>query len=288
MLRELAVAVKKVGLCIHPKKTKIIANCWGRRGAGVKYEAFKLEGEEIHTLRPEESTMYLGRLLNIYDTAEMHDVELNNRIAAGWRKFWAQRHELTSSSFSLKSRLKLFDSTISPCVLYGSGCWTLTADRIRKLQTNQRRMLRMIVNTRRLTSTPALESASSDSSSTASSFQLEPWIDFMQRATHIAENYASRYGVKDWASVHFLRKFRLAGHMGRRTDSRWSKKVLYWIPDGASRQRGHPHKRWTDVLDEFFKAAHGMEPGKWLNLCADRDVWASLSDAFVSFCCETQ
>ena len=233
--------------------------------------------------------MYLGRLLNIHNTTEIHDVELRNRIANAWRKFWAQRHELTSSSFSLKSRLKLLDSTISPCILYGSGCWTLTAERRRKLQTNQRRMLRMIVNTRRLASTAVLESASaSDSSSTASSFQLEPWIDFMQRATHIAEDYASRYGVKDWASVHFLRKFRLAGHMSRRTDSRWFKKVLYWIPDGASRQRGHPHKRWTDALDDFFKAAHGMEPGEWVNLCADRNVWASLSDAFISFCCEAQ
>ena len=147
----------------------------------------------------------------------------------------------------------------------------------------------MIVSTRRLTATAGVDTSSaSDSSSTTSSFQLEPWIDFIQRATHIAEDYASRYGVKDWAAVHFSRKFRLAGHMGRRTDSRWSKKILYWVPEGASRQRGHPHKRWSDALDEFFKTSHGMEPGEWLNLCVDRDAWAALSDVFVSFCCEQQ
>ena len=181
--------------------------------------------------------MYLGRLLNIHNTADMHDVELNNRIAGSWRKFWAQKHELTSSNFALKSRLELFDSTISPSL---------------------------------------------------PSFLLEPWMDWIQRATHIAEDYASRYGVTDWASAHFSRKFRLAGRIGRRMDSRWSKKVLYWVPEGATRQRGHPHKRWSDALDDFFKAAHQMEPGEWLNLCVDRNAWASLSSVFVKFCFTTQ
>ena len=163
--------------------------------------------------------MYLGRLfLNIHNTADMHDVELNNRIAGAWRKFWAQKHELTSSNFSMKSKLKLFDSTISPCLLYGSGCWTLTAEGMRKLQTNQRRMLRMIVNTKRFTSTATADTAgASDSSSISSSFLLEPWIGFIQRATYIAEDYASRYGFTDWASAHFSRKFRLAERTSAQT-----------------------------------------------------------------------
>ena len=56
---------------------------------------------------------YLGRMLNVDSHASLHDVEISNRIAAAWRKFWALSRELTSTKFSLRSRLRLFDSTVT-------------------------------------------------------------------------------------------------------------------------------------------------------------------------------
>ena len=100
---------------------------------------------------------------------------------------------------------------------------------------------------------------------------LEHWIEFIQPSTHVAENYCKRYGITDWVQKHYQLKFKLASHIARRTDSRWSNKVLYWRPVDGKRSRGHPHRRWTDDLDAFFAIAHNLGPGDWICLVSDRD-----------------
>ena len=163
----------------------------------------------------------------------------------------------------------------------------MTEDRKMKLRAAQRQMLRKIVGTRRRVTKGVYansESSSSGSVFSGESVELEPWIEFLQRATHRADEYAKLYSVRDWVTTHYRYKLRLAGHMGRRTDDRWSRKVLYWIPADGSRARGHPCKRWTDELDGFFKEAHGLAPGEWLLTCKCRESWVALSDAFVDYC----
>ena len=90
--------------------------------------------------------------------------------------------------------------------------------------------------------------------------------------------------MKDWIRSHFEIKFRLAGHIARRDDGRWSTKVLYWKPTHGSRAQGHPHRRWTDDIDRFFKCAHDYTPGQWMELAMSRKIWASLSKPFSDFC----
>ena len=51
--------------------------------------------------------------------------------------------------------MRLFETTITPTMLYGCASWTITQDLIAKLVRTQRRMLRLIVGTkRRRTITP--------------------------------------------------------------------------------------------------------------------------------------
>ena len=114
--------------------------------------------------------------------------------------------------------------------------------------------------------------------------QLENWIEYIQRPTHIAEDLCTRYGITDWVTRHYQLKFKLAGHMARRTDSRWSTRILYWRPLGGGRCQGRPCQRWTDDLDRFFKASFDLEPGGWRQLTFERKHWSSLSDSFVEFC----
>ena len=87
MLKELANAVAGVGLELHAEKTKILANSHARQGKPQK--EVRIREMCIQILSPEESTMYLGRLLNIESHDSLHDTELDNRIRAAWRKFWA-------------------------------------------------------------------------------------------------------------------------------------------------------------------------------------------------------
>ena len=55
------------------------------------------------------------------------------------------KSELTTKHYSLSDRLRLFESVVTPTVLYGSETWTLTAEMSRLLRTTQRRMLRMVL-----------------------------------------------------------------------------------------------------------------------------------------------
>lgn len=41
-------------------------------------------------------------------------------------KIMALRSELTSKHYPLKHRVRLFDGTVTPTMLYGSATWTLT------------------------------------------------------------------------------------------------------------------------------------------------------------------
>ena len=44
------------------------------------------------------------------------------------------------------------------------------------------------------------------------------------------------------------------GHVARCIDGRWTQKLLKWQPQKGFSHRGHPIKRWSDDLDNFFGA----------------------------------
>eukprot|EP00973_Karenia_brevis_P074681 10377940-Karenia_brevis.AAC.1 len=68
---------------------------------------------------------------------------------------------------------------------------------------------------------------------------LEPWVAWITRATHEAEAAAQKTHVRNWVSSQQLMKFKLAGHILRRTDERWSRQALMWEPRGV-RRSAHP------------------------------------------------
>ena len=99
----------------------------------------------------------------------------------------------------------------------------------------------------------------------------------------MAEGLSKRFGVRDWVAEHYRLKFRLAGHVARREDGRWSEQVLHFRPRDGSRQQGHPCKRWSDDLEHFFGAAHGLQGGQWKSLVTPREQWHALEEVFVAF-----
>ena len=76
--------------------------------------------------------------------------------------------------------------------------------------------------------------------------------------------------------------WRWAGHLMRREDERWSKKVLAWIPTGVWK-RGHPKRRWEDAINDFMKAQMGCKTGEWKLLTYDREEWKSWEEAFAHY-----
>ena len=117
---------------------------------------------------------------------------------------------LTNKKVALKLRLKFFDSIVTCTVLYGCQCWTMTQAQQTQLRTARRRMLRWIVATRR---SPE-----------------ETWVEYVKRATTIAEKQAADSKLSEWTTLHNIRKLEFAALMSLRNDGRWTERLLRWTP----------------------------------------------------------
>ena len=106
----------------------------------------------------------------------------------------------------------------------------------------------------------------------------EDWLDWIRRATSIAEACLKRAGIDDWVAAQRRRKFKWAGHVARRTDGRWGTLILDWTPSGT-RRVGRPKKRWTDSLVEYFSSSD-MGDHAWRYVACDRASWYEHEAAF--------
>ena len=171
-----------------------------------------IRGHSVRVLPFADSTKYLGRLFTFDD---YHATEIHNRFSCGWRKFHTLRDEVTNKRYPLRLRLRLFNGTVTPTILHACTSWTLTNDLLITLQRTQRRMLRMIIGTPRRTIPSHQNNHSNDTSTTsttlppnqdASTDNLEPWVEFAQRATKIAETAMTKHRITHWTATYFGRK----------------------------------------------------------------------------------
>ena len=216
----------------------------------------------IEVLPHTASQKYLGRKLTFHQSAQ---TEVENRIASGWRKFFLLKRELTTRSYSLRDRLRLFEGSVTPTVLYGSAAWTLTTELENRLKRTQRQMLRMILNSpRRHTQTPSPQtetlttqlpatpqttripddndgstdddiSDATDADSDAPDIQIpiaqeddtaEPWQDWIRRSTHEAEEHLKTIGMEDWVSSQRRRKWRWAQRIATANSEKWTFRAM--------------------------------------------------------------
>ena len=100
----------------------------------------------IEILARSESMKYLGQRTSFH---QQETLEIKSRIRAAWAAFHKYRQELTSKKYMLKFRLRLFDATVSPTLCYAAGTWTPSREHERMIQSTQRKMLRLIIETKR-------------------------------------------------------------------------------------------------------------------------------------------
>ena len=100
----------------------------------------------IEILAKNESVKYVGQSISFH---QQETLEIKSRIRAAWATFHKDRQELTSKNYMLKHRLRLFDATVSPTLCYAAGTWTPSKEHERMIQSTQRKMLRLIIQTKR-------------------------------------------------------------------------------------------------------------------------------------------
>ena len=178
--------------------------------------------------------------------------------------FNSYKQELTSKSYFLQHRLRLFYMVITPTLSYASGTWTLSREHERMTRSTQRKMLRLIVQTRRKykkkTQTrknekdgedekvnhrsPDGEAAEGSSSNTdcdqdsdvsimkdtdeeidTAEIEEEECIEFMKRSTATAIERMKAVKIPCWTQTHRRMKWCLAMRIASLPDGRWAKKA---------------------------------------------------------------
>ena len=139
MLCEFKISTEAVGLGIHPDKTKRLSN-------QDKIKANEMEVDKLKILGKTASARYLGQKITFED---QETEEIKNRLKAAWAAFHKYRQELTSKDYRLCHRLRFFSIVVTPTMTYASSTWTLTQKHEKMIKTAQRKMLRLIVQTKR-------------------------------------------------------------------------------------------------------------------------------------------
>ena len=228
MISDVAIECGKVGLQLHPEKTKILHN---GKGYGSKVKNAKINDMSIEVLEVEGSTMYLGRSLSLCDP---HETELNQRIKKAWAKFGTYRGELTDKGIPIRLRLKLFHAVVTPTILYGCASWVMTEARKQRLHATQLRMMRTLLGRRRCTNTSA---------------ELEPWIEWMKESTAQVRSLMKAHSIPEWSEVVHRRQRKWKAKLEDMDEEKWAKQVFLWLPVGF-RKQGRPAKRWLAPDEE--------------------------------------
>ena len=142
MMCEFKKATEKVGLRIHPEKTKILSNQSNINSDTKKH--IEVGDMNIEILTRNESVQYLGQRISFY---QQETLEIKSRIRAAWATFHKYRQELTSTNYILKHRLRLFDA---PTTCYAAGTWAPNKEHERMIPSTPRKMLRLIIQTERI------------------------------------------------------------------------------------------------------------------------------------------
>ncbi len=92
-----------------------------RRTDRASNNHINIDGMDIDILPHTGKLKYLGQTITFHTPME---ADIDSRLRAPWSTFTFRRQELTSKHYPLANRLRLFDATVTPCVLYAAGTWT--------------------------------------------------------------------------------------------------------------------------------------------------------------------
>ncbi len=137
----------------------------------------------------------------------------------------------------------MFNQCVLPVMTYSTETWSLTSGLLAKLSVAQRAMERAMLG-----------------------------VSLRDKIRNV--EIRQRTKVTDIARKICRLKWQWAGHVARKTDGRWARKVLEWRPRTGKRSVGRPPARWTD---DIVKVARSQ----WMQKAICRSTWRAKGEAFV-------
>ena len=195
-----------------------------------------INGEELECI---EDFTYLGSLIS-NDNGAHKDIQARLNTARG--AFSRLSNIWKSKQYSLKTKIRLYNSNVKDILLYGSECWRITKGDMRKVDIFHNRCLRKICNIYWPNKIPNVE--------------LHKKTDSMNMSLEIKH-----------------RRLCWLGHILRMSEDRIPKVAMRWTPSGR-RKRGRPKTTWRRTVMKELEEM-GLSWGKAQAKVRDRSVWRS-------------
>ena len=225
---RLVFIAKKVGLFINTGKTEIITiNSTTQR-------QLEIDGEEIKKV---EKFTYLGSVLSS-DNGTKCDIE--SRLSKARFAFSQLSTIWRSNKYSLKTKLRLYNSNVKSVMLYGSECWRVVQSEMNKVSAFHNTCLRRICK-----------------------------IFWPNRISN--EDLFIRTNSRNIVEDIKERRLRWVGHVMRMDSRRIPKVALRWTPPGR-RGRGRPKTTWRRSMEAELREM-GMTWGEAEKVAKQRDQW---------------
>ena len=219
---------KQVGLRISNKKTELMTLNVTRP------EPVKVNGED---LRQTDRFTYLGSIIRP-EGGTKEDIQ--SRLGKARSVFRGMNNIWRSTQYSIKTKLKLYQSCVISTLLYGSECWRMTETDLAKLRSFHTICLRTILR-----------------------------IFWPEKISN--EDLLRRCQQQDMGTIIARRRWQWIGHTLRKEQQSITRTALHWTPDGK-RKRGRPRTTWRRTVEaEMGAIQHSW--GSLTRLAQDRQKW---------------
>ena len=217
-----------LGLNIHKGKSKVL------KINTSSNTPITLEGTNLEEV---DSFTYLG---SIIDTQGGTDADVRVRIGKARSSFKQLKKVWNCNNLTLHTKVRIFNTTVKPVLLYGAETWRITAAISKKLQAFINTCLRAILRIR--------------------------WPNVITN-----EDLWQRTQQEPVEELIRQRRWRWIGHTLRKPTSSIVRQALTWNPQGK-RKRGRPKMTWRRELEADTKMS-GHSWGQIERLAQDRDAW---------------
>ena len=177
---------------------------------------------------------YLGSSINSNGAM---DKELDCRVGKPAAAFNQLGKIWRSKKFSLKTKMRFYNSNVLSNLLYGCETWHIKTSQEKKLDAFDSKCIRKILGIR--------------------------WSNFITN-----EEVRTRAERRPVSSIIFKRRLSRLGHVTRLPPESLANRVLQWNPQGQ-RRRGRPKMNWRRTIDRDLQ----MVSRRWsdaLRVAADR------------------
>lgn len=239
-VKSIIKEARKRGLEINETKTKYMGVT--RRDMANTSAAIKI-GK--YTFEEVKYFKYLGVIIS---NKNEEDMEINQKIQAGYRAFYRQKIIMNNKNLSKKTKLKVYKTTIRPILTYAAENMCLTLRQEEQLKIFERKIIRKIYGGKKINEEQYRRLTNDE-------------IDKILEGENIVRTIKSL-------------RIKWYGHVCRREDSSVIKKIMKWKPQ-EGRPRGRPKLRWEDQVIKDIKT---MKIQGWREKLKHRDEWRRIGD----------